>query len=86
MNCSVMKRSVLKSSVLAAVWALCGAGAANAHNDFTDRSEYFAATPQSPGYYYEPQFYYYPSYTQPLYTQPLYTGRSIYLAPRHRRR
>ena len=62
-----MKQSVLKRLVLVAVAALSGAGVANAHNDFTDRAEYFAATPQPPVYY-EPQFYYYPSYTQPLYT------------------
>ncbi|MBG0812093.1 hypothetical protein IY145_22380 [Methylosinus sp. H3A] len=71
-----MKRTVF---ILSTVAALSGAGAADAHNDFTDRAEYFAATPQSPVYY-EPQFYYYPSYGQPLYT-----GRSIYLAPRRRR-
>lgn len=74
-----MKQSVLKRLVLVAVAALSGAGVANAHNDFTDRAEYFAATPQPPVYY-EPQFYYYPSYAQPLHT-----GRTIYLAPRHRR-
>jgi hypothetical protein len=65
--------------VLAAVIAIAGAGAARAHNDFTDRAEYYAATPQSRADY-EPEFYYYPGYVEPLYR-----GRSIYLAPRRGR-
>lgn len=70
-----MGRNALKLAS-AAVVACAFAGAAQAHNDFTDRAENYAATPQAPAYY-EPQDYYYPSYVEPYYS-----GRSIYVAPR----
>ncbi|TDX63206.1 hypothetical protein EDE12_108115 [Methylosinus sp. sav-2] len=73
-----MGRNALKLAS-AAVVASAFAGAAQAHNDFTDRAENYAATPQSPAYY-EPQYY----YAYPSYVEPYYSGRSIYVAPRRR--
>ncbi|PWB93061.1 hypothetical protein [Methylosinus sporium] len=73
-----MGRNASKLAAAAAL-AFGFAGAARAHNDFTDRAEYYAATPQAPAYY-EPQYYYY----YPSYVEPYYSGRSIYVAPRRR--
>ncbi|BBU62086.1 hypothetical protein MSC49_20210 [Methylosinus sp. C49] len=75
---AVMAGNALKLAA-AAIAAVGFVRAAQAHNDFTDRAEYYAATPQAPAYY-EPQYY----YAYPSYVEPYYSGRSIYVAPRRR--
>ncbi|WP_400767346.1 hypothetical protein [Methylosinus sporium] len=74
-----MGRNLKLAAAAVAAFGVAGAGAAQAHNDFTDRAEYYAATPQAPAYY-EPQYY----YAYPSYVEPYYSGRSIYVAPRRR--
>lgn len=66
----------MKRLVLAVLATLTSAGVVQAHNDFTDRAEYFA-WPSEPEAYYAPQFYY------PAYAAPIHEGRAVYiLTPR----